>query len=209
MRNEKPPLLPPRVEVVRRHCSQNESPTLIRTGRQGGRTLAKNLSYRAVKRYFGHCTLLWHLSTTHPAKALDTYSLLWPSFADGERPKRGRCRQRLWVMKRGFHCKRKEISFMLKSFFTAQLGACLCSGFNYLPYSEYAWNLNLCVPRCMAHKTKLYWIRNVLHTWIHNSGFLDLAVVELQCISRIWSSHSKVWLTNGHNMLPWTSLSDV
>ena len=110
---------------------------------------------------------------------------------------------------RGFHCKRKEISFMLKSFFTAQLGACLCSGFNYLPYSEYAWNLNLCVPRCMAHKTKLYWIRNVLHTWIHNSGFLDLAVVELQCISRIWSSHSKVWLTNGHNMLPWTSLSDV
>ena len=108
MRNEKPPLLPPRVEVVRRHCSQNESPTLIRTGRQGGRTLAKNLSYRAVKRYFGHCTLLWHLSTTHPAKALDTYSLLWPSFADGERPKRGRCRQRLWVMKRVFIAKEKK-----------------------------------------------------------------------------------------------------
>ena len=207
MRNEKPPLLPPRVEVVRRHCSQNESPTLIRTGRQGGRTLAKNLSYRAVKRYFGHCTLLWHLPPTQPKLLIHIHFYghhlqMWTT-------KKRQVQAKALGNEKGFHCKRKEISFMLKSFFTAQLGACLCSGFNYLPYSEYAWNLNLCVPRCMAHKTKLYWIRNVLHTWIHNSGFLDLAVVELQCISRIWSSHSKVWLTNGHNMLPWTSLSDV
>ena len=55
--HERPPLLPQRVAVARRHCSLNGSPTGVPAGRQGEQTLAKNFSYWDGEKVFCHCTL--------------------------------------------------------------------------------------------------------------------------------------------------------